>query len=272
MKKLGQKKIGLIGVGNMGTSILEGALGKRIISPSQVWVYDKDKKKSSGFSRRTGVRVANGPKELCQRSDLILLAMKPQDFAGFAGESKKYFRKNSCVVSILAGLTTRKIGQTLGIKTVVRAMPNLGAKVGESMTVITGDPKRSLHLAEKIFKGCGEVTVLPEKMFDLVTAISGSGPAYFFHLMELLADFGVKQGIRPSVAARLAIQTGLGAVLLAKSAGISCAGLRKMVTSKKGTTEAAFKTLRRKNFAKIFHLGLHAAARRSRQLRNHKTG
>ncbi len=109
--------------------------------------------------------------------------------------------------------------------------------------------------------------MLPEKTLDLVTALSGSGPAYFFHLMELLEDFGVKQGLPRSVAATLAVQTGLGAALVAKDSEVSCGELRKMVTSKKGTTEAALKTLNKKKFGKIFQSALAAAMRRSRELR-----
>ncbi|MFA5160183.1 MAG: pyrroline-5-carboxylate reductase dimerization domain-containing protein, partial [Candidatus Omnitrophota bacterium] len=170
-------------------------------------------------------------------------------------------------ISILAGMTTEKITKALGKNvTVVRAMPNLGAKVGQSMTVICGRSRTGLSFAETLFAGCGEVVTLPEKMLDLVTAISGSGPAYFFHLMELLTDFGVKQGLPSRIAGVLAVQTGLGAALLAKGSGGSCAELRQQVTSKKGTTEAALKTLQHGKFGKIFQRALAAAMNRSRQL------
>jgi pyrroline-5-carboxylate reductase len=194
--------------------------------------------------------------------------MKPQDFAAFALEHKSSFRPGQGVISILAGLTTEKISKALGKSvTVVRAMPNLGAKAGQSMTVICGKNKKTLSFAQTLFAGCGEVAVLPEKTLDLVTAISGSGPAYFFHLMELLEDFGVKQGLPRRVAAILAVQTGLGAALVAKGSPVSCGELRKMVTSKKGTTEAALKVLQNKKFRKIFHQALTAAMKRNRALR-----
>ena len=269
MEKLGRKKIGLIGVGNMGTSILEGVLAKRLTTPSCVWVYDKATEKARAFSGKYHAHLASSTTELLQNTDAILLAMKPQDFVAFAQENQKYFKPGQGVISILAGMTTDKIAKALGKKVaVVRAMPNLCAKVGESMTVVCGKNKTWLSFAERLFAGCGKVVVLPEKNLDLVTAMSGSGPAYFFYLMELMTAFGVEQGLSPQVAGTLAVQTGLGAALLANSSGISCAELRQRVTSKKGTTEAALKSLDRRKFGKIFQQALAAAMKRSCELRS----
>ena len=154
----------------------------------------------------------------------------------------------------------KALGQKVAV---VRAMPNLGAKIAQSMTVLCGKDKKWLVFAETFFYGCGEVVLLPEKKLDLVTALSGSGPAYFFHLMELMTEFGVKQGLAPKIAATLAIQTGVGATLLAEAAGVTCAELRQRVTSKRGTTEAALKVLQQKNFGSIFQQALRAAMKRS---------
>jgi pyrroline-5-carboxylate reductase len=268
MKTLGHKKIGAVGVGNMGASILEGVLTRNLTNPSRVWVYDKTVSKARSFARRLHVCRASSVSELLKKTDVVLLAMKPQDFGSFALEHRSSFKPRQGVISILAGMTTEKIARALGKNvTIVRAMPNLGAKVGQSMTVICGKNKAALSFAKKLFEGCGAVVTLPEKMLDLVTAISGSGPAYFFNLMELLADFGVKQGLRPEVAEVLAVQTGLGAALLAKGSEESCAELRQRVTSKKGTTEAALKSLQRGKFKKVFQRALLAAMNRSKALR-----
>jgi len=263
-----QIKLGLVGVGNMGASILEGVLTRKLTSPSRIWVYDKASDKARAFARRHKVGLASSTAELIQKTDTILLAMKPQDFVLFAAENRSYFKAGQGVISILAGMTTEKIAQALGKKVViVRAMPNLCAKVGQSMTVVCGKNKKALSFASALFNACGEVVTLPEKMLDLVTAMSGSGPAYFFHLMELMTDFGVKQGLPLKVAETLAVQTGLGAALVAKNSKVSCATLREMVTSKKGTTEAALKMLKRKKFGPIFQRALTAARDRSRALR-----
>jgi pyrroline-5-carboxylate reductase len=268
MKNLGDVKIGALGVGNMGASIVEGVLARRLTTPSRVWIYDKDSAKARSFARRHRVGCVLSAEELVKKSDVVLLAMKPQDFTDFALEHRSAFRPGQGVISILAGMTTDRIATALGKHvTIIRAMPNLGAKVGRSMTVICGKDRKALSFAAALFAGCGEVATLPEKKLDLVTAISGSGPAYFFHLMELLEDFGVKQGLRPDVARVLAVQTGVGAALLAKGSPESCATLRQRVTSKKGTTEAALKTLQRGKFGKIFQRALRAAMDRSLALR-----
>lgn len=262
-----QDRIGLAGVGNMGAAILEGVLKKRIAAPSRVWVYDKITAKAASFSRATGVRRASSVEELFLRAKVIILAMKPQDFPAFAAESRDFLKTGHSFVSILAGVRTAGIRRAYGKKTrVVRAMPNLGAKVGASMTVVCGTDRKGLSCAAKLFSGCGKVLSLPETRFDLVTAVSGSGPAYFFYLMELLEDFGARQGLSREVAAALAVQTGVGASLLAQSADVPPAVLRQRVTSKKGTTEAALKVLKKKKFGMIFQRGLFAAMKRSRAL------
>ena len=268
MKKLPDYKIGLIGVGTMGASILDGVLVRRLALTSRVFIYDKDAAKARAFSGKHSVTVTASVAELLKRADVILLAIKPQDFESFALDHRSSFRPGQGVISILAGLTTEKIGKALGKNAViVRAMPNLGAKAGESMTALCGKNKKWLSFSAALFAGCGEVATLPEKMFDLVTAVSGSGPAYFFHMMELLEEFGVKQGLSQRVASTLAIQTGLGAALVAKGSPVSCGELRKMVTSKKGTTEAALKTLDKGHFRKLFYRALASAMKRSRELR-----
>ena len=262
-----KQKIGFAGIGNMGSAILEGVLQKRVATHSMIMGYDKLPGRAKEVSKLFKVRMARSAEDLCENSDIVFLAMKPQDFPGFAEECRDSLKKGKSVISILAGLTIKSIRKKLGPVPVVRAMPNLGAKMGESKTVIKGHDKKLILAAEAIFRGCGEVVRLPENTFDQVTAISGSGPAYFFYLMELLTDFGIKNGFPKAAASRLAVQTAFGSALLARNSKDSCAVLRQKVTSKKGTTEAAIKTLMRKQFGKIFHAGLDAAARRSRQLR-----
>ncbi len=262
------RTIGLVGAGNMGTSILQGVLKGRIAASGRIWVYDKIAARAKLFARKTGAHQASSVGELFRHSDVILLAMKPQDFQEFAAESRGFLRKDHCLITILAGLSTAGILRAFGKKVpVVRAMPNLGAVVGESMTAICGRDRRSLSYAEKLFSGCGKVARLSEDQLDLATAVSGNGPAYFFHLMELLEDFAAKQGLPRKVATELAVQTAIGAALLARGADVSPAVLRQRVTSKKGATEAALKVLKKKKFGRIFRQALTAAVARCRALR-----
>ncbi len=264
-------KIGLVGVGNMGTAILEGVLRDQIVLPSRIWVYDKIPAKAASFARRTGVHKAGSLEALFRNTDMIILAMKPQDLVACATEGRRFLKPGHILISILAGTGTAGICKVFGRKVpVVRAMPNLGAKVGESMTVICGTDRKLLSRARTLFLGCGKVLCLPEARFDLVTALSGSGPAYFFYLMELLEDFGVRHGLSREVAAVLAVQTGAGALALAKFSDVPPSVLRERVTPKKGTTEAALRVLKQKGFDVIFSQGVRAAMDRSRELRQRK--
>src|SRR3989338_62287 len=175
-----KRKIGLIGVGNMGAAILEGLFQKGMASPHQVWVHDQFKTKVSNFSKKWGVHTSRSIQELVKAVDVVLLAIKPQDIET-AGRELKEAAHPRMLISILAGTPISKIKRYAGRHfDYVRAMPNLGAKVGESLTAITGSNAMALRFAEKIFLGCGKVVRLNERHFDLVTALSGSGPAYFF--------------------------------------------------------------------------------------------
>jgi len=261
------RKIGLIGVGNMGTAILEGLFSKNLAKPDQVWIYDKMTEKADSFSEKWQTHRASSNGDILKEADIVILAIKPQDLEAMGAELKENFPDNKILLSILAGTPVDKIRKILGTKpAIVRAMPNLGAKVGASITVLSGSDEKSLAIAECVFSGCGTTLVLQEKYFDLGTAVSGSGPAYFFLMMELLAEMGIKHGLPVKVAEQLAVQTALAAGRLAQEASVGPAELRKMVTSKGGTTAAALDVLEAKNFRESFHEALQAALDRGREL------
>lgn len=260
-----KKKIGLIGVGNMGTSIVEGLLVKKLVKPDQVFVYDKISGKAADFSRQWNVRAVSSNAELARRAEVILLAIKPQDLAVTASEFGTQLGKDAILISILAGTPIKKVKKFFGAKcAIIRAMPNLGAKVGESLTALSGSPK-ALSTAQAIFLGCGKTVVLEEKHFDVVTALSGSGPAYFFYLMELMTEEGKRYGLTAEQAMLLAVQTALGAAKLADFSGENPSELRKKVTSKGGTTEAALQILTKK-FPGAFSAAIQAAYERGRAI------
>lgn len=269
---LRSKTIGLIGCGNMGSAILEGLLNKRMVAAARVFVCDIDRQKARALSKRFRTRMLLSGREVSRRADVLILAVKPQDLLSAAEEIRSGFfprkgQKNRTLISILAGTPLHKIKRLMGNRvSLVRAMPNLGAQMGESMTVITGAGGVPLAHAEAVFSVCGKVIRLPEKYFDVVTAVSGSGPAYFFLMMELLAKFGKRSGLSKRDAELLAVQTALGAALLARSAKESPDVLRKRVTSKKGTTEAALSHLSKRGFEKLFSEALSRAVKRSREL------
>ena len=263
-----KEKIGLLGVGNMGAAIIEGLLEKKIAKPSQIYVCDKISQKATQFAAKWKVQQVPYAASLVSLTNVILLAIKPQDLSELGhGLKINLQKKEYTIISILAGIPIEKIKNAVGKKAhVVRAMPNLGAKVGESITALTSTTPKSLKIAKKIFSGCGETVVLEEKYFDLVTAVSGSGPAYFFLLMELLSQAAQKGGLPKASADLLAIQTAAGAARLAQTSQARPAELRQMVTSKKGTTDAALQYLSKKSFGPIFIEAVHQAMKRAKQL------
>lgn len=246
---------------------MAGLLKNRIVSASQVTVCDKVASKARALARQWKVRVGTGNAGVVCASDIVLLAVKPQDLFEAAEEFQGAFNARHVVISILAGTPIAKVRRAVSPgPAIVRAMPNLGAQVGSAITAVTGSPEGAVKLAETVFSGCGVTVRLPEKYFDLVTAISGSGPAYFFLMMELLAAEGQAHGLSETVARELAVQTALGAGILARRAKISPAELRRQVTSKGGTTAAALAVFEKEGLGRIFSKGLRAALRRGRQL------
>lgn len=264
------KKLGVIGCGNMGAAILSEALKKNVFKPSNVLIYDKMTVKTGQFCRKTRCVAARDAGEVAQKSDIILLAVKPQDFLATAAEIRSFLRPQKTVISILAGVPLKKLQVQLSPAEVVRAMPNLGAQVGASITAICSRKKSSLKFAADLFGACGSVITLNEKHFDTVTAVSGSGPAYFFFMMELLQAFAEQSGIDAKSARALAVQTAVGASQLAAVSVDQPAVLRERVTSKKGTTDAALSVLKYRKFPKTFFEALRAAVRRGRQLSGSK--
>lgn len=265
------KKIGLIGAGNMGTAILSGLLEKELILPDQVWVFDKAVQKSDEFADRWKIRRAISAADIALCAQVILLAVKPQDLEAVAAEVKPYLKDKHLLISILAGTPLAKLKTAFGENIhMVRAMPNLGAKAGESMTVLMGTDADSEKMAEQIFLGCGKAMKLDEKFFDLATALSGSGPAYFFLLMEMLVQTALVHGLSKEEALRLIAQTSLGAAALAQPVegqwSADFAELRERVTSKGGTTEAAVKVLEEGQVRELFQKAFESAIKRSQQL------
>ena len=261
-----KKKIGLIGVGNMGTAILDGVLEQKLLSPQQCFVFDKFEDKAKSYARKRKVKRATSLQDLAGKTDILLLAIKPQDLPALAEEIKPSLRARHAGMSILAGVTLKNLKKHFGRMPWVRVMPNLGAQVGESMTALTGPKGSTLNLSNKIFSACGKTVVLKENFFDLVTAMSGSGPAYFFLLMELITEHGQKSGLKPEEAKLLAVQTALGASLLAAGSEFSPGELRSQVTSKGGTTAAALSVFQDQKIRQTVQKALRAAEKRGAQL------
>jgi len=268
------KTIGFIGAGNMGEALVKGMLQAGLVKPAQIMVSDVDAKKLQNFKKRYGVKTVQDNAELCRKASIIVLAVKPQQAADVLGPLRGAVSSSQTVISIMAGVRTDGIQKFFAAKVpVVRVMPNTPALIGRGMAVISkGRYAKAAHekAALQIFGAVGDALALPEKYLDAVTAVSGSGPAYVFYLIEALRDAGARAGLPSAVAERLALQTVAGAGVMAQEHyrhyGEKPELLRQRVTSKKGTTEAALKVFEKRGFKKTVAGAVAAAAKRSRQL------
>jgi pyrroline-5-carboxylate reductase len=277
MRYLKHKRIGIIGLGNMGHAVMRGlasscALGA---SASRLAGYDCDTAKARAAGKGTRVRLLGSVGELARFSDIVIIAVKPQQFAQVARELSDS-SEGKLLISIAAGIRTRDIEKAIGAKArVVRIMPNTPALVGEGMSVICGGrhaTQADLKDAIAIFSCVGETEVLPERCFDLVTAVSGSGPAYFFYLKEALIEAATGLGMKKDTARKLVSRTAFGAAKLLIKTGHEPAVLRARVTSKGGTTERAIKVFAKEGFKRTVRKAVAAAQIRSRQLSERISG
>ncbi|MCX5641936.1 MAG: pyrroline-5-carboxylate reductase [Candidatus Omnitrophica bacterium] len=258
--------LGIIGAGKMGSAIITGLLKSKAITAGEILLYDRDPRQYASLTSVYPLKTARNIPELVSLSDICLLAVKPQDKENVLKEMSG-IGKRKLVVSILAGIPTGYLEQKLGKIPVVRVMPNIGIKVGAGMSFYS--PGRFTRPADlkkvaRLFANLGEVSVIAEEKMDLVTALSGSGPAYFFLLMEILAEYAQKSGISKNDSAKMARQSALASALLTKSE--PAGQLRAAVTSKSGTTEAAILVLEKAGIRKMFGSALKAARNRAREL------
>jgi pyrroline-5-carboxylate reductase len=209
-------------------------------------------------------------------SDTILLAVKPQDIEGVAHQIRPSITKNHLIISIAAGVDFARLRKFLGPKPrLIRVMPNLPAVIDQGVSAIFCGPRmpeRYRRFAHQIFQAVGQtVDVREERLMDVITGLSGTGPAYFFAMMEALRDAGKRLGLTAQMAESLTLQTALGAASMAAQNDRSPEELRALVTSKKGTTWAAMKYLKRKDFWRTMENTVRIATKRAHELRTLKT-
>ncbi len=262
-------RYGFLGYGNMGEAILGGVLDKGLLTNSMVCVYDPVPARMAAAAGR-GVVCAGSPAELVANCDTLFLAVKPQQLddalAPVAGLAPSDIR----VISIMAGVSIAALRERFGGNArILRVMPNTPALVGAGAAALAPSDTCSpedIEAGKAFFSAVGIVEVVPESCMDAVTALSGSGPAYFFYLTECLVKAAVAEGLPEPLAERLAGMTLAGAGQLLRSSNKTPAALREQVTSKGGTTFAALETLRAREFEAVIRQAVHAAAVRSREL------
>ena len=240
-------RLGVIGVGVMGEAIVAAVLRVQVAAVEEIRVANHAVARLKYLHEKFGVDASAENREAAAGAELLILAIKPQDFEQAALELKPGLAKETTVVSIMAGVPIAKITKLLATNAVVRAIPNTPAQIGEGMTVWTATDEvtpAAREAARRVFSALGSEAFVPEERYlDMATAVSGSGPAYVFLFIEALTDAGVHIGLSRELAATLALQTVAGAARYMEATQKHPADLRNQVTSPGGTTAAALRAL-----------------------------
>ena len=262
-------KIGFLGAGKMAEGILQAML-LECASPKDVVMADKNPERAQEMSARYGVKVTDNLAAVAKAAGIVFLAVRPQDMDSVAAAVKPVLTEKKLLVSIVAGKTIAKLRKAFGTKVrVVRVMPNLALRVKEGMCAICGAKNATAKDMKNVswfLDAAGEVVELKEKDFDAVTALSGSGPAYFAYMEQAMIEGGVKLGLKPAVARKLAEQTMLGTVCYLKAVNADLDAFIDGVCTKGGTTAAGMVKLADPAFKRIVAETLEAAAKRSAEL------
>ena len=264
--------IGFIGAGNMAEAMINGVLKAKVYRPGKVLISDLRQSRLDYLRDHYGVRPAVNNAELAAKAEIIVLSVKPQNMTDALESIKNYIKQDALIISIAAGVKTTDICEILGDMAIVRVMPNMPAWVDEGAAVLYPNEKATekIEKARLIFLSVGKAEVLEDEgMLDAATAVNGSGPAYFFLLIDEMIKASVALGLSEEVSRDLVIQTGKGATLLAEKeaeSGVTPAELTKKVATPNGTTEAAFNVFAEHDFSSIVSKAMHRAAQRSREL------
>lgn|SRR3989338_806704 len=268
-----KNKLLIIGGGNMGYAIANGMSSHKNVKKSEI-IFTESKPERIRFltknDYKTFSNIEAALKNNKQKTYAVLLAVKPNDIREVLKELKSHILRDTIIISIAAGIKIKKLSACLPAnQPIARIMPNTPCQIGKGMSVITFNKnvsKSQKSTVIKIFKSVGKTTILPEANFDLVTAISGSGPAYFCYLIELLIKSGEKLGLNKKISEELVLETALGTIYLLNNCALSPEALRATVTSPNGTTEAALKVFQKRNWNNIIYEGVKAAKNRAAQL------
>ncbi|HEY8492058.1 MAG TPA: pyrroline-5-carboxylate reductase [Dehalococcoidia bacterium] len=263
-------RIGFVGGGNMAEAMIGGLLGRNLAGPADVVVAEISGPRRDHLTRQYAVHAVPDPAAAAAGMEAVVLAVHPQDFPEAARGLRGHLEPGQTVISIMAGVKIDAIREALGHDAVVRVMPNTPARIGEGISVWTATPEvpeeRRAEVAALLESLGRQVQVAEERLVDMATAVSGSGPAYVFLFIESLIDAGVYLGLRRDLAAELAVQTVLGAARFAQSSGNHPAELRNLVTSPGGTTAEALLVLEQSGFRAAVIEAVAAAYEKARVL------
>jgi pyrroline-5-carboxylate reductase len=263
-------KIAFIGGGNMGEAVLAAVLREGLSTPESVCISDISTERREYLRKQYGAAVTENNREAVSGKDVVFLAIKPQNLAEVMTDLKGCLEATQLVLSIVAGASIKSLSQGLGHNCIVRAMPNTPAQIGSGISAwtataeVTGEQKA---WARDILGATGrEIFFDDEKYLDMVTAVSGSGPAYFFLLAGSLIDAAMDIGLPQKEASELVSQTMLGSAHLMQKSGKVPAELIRNVASRGGTTERALQVFEEGGFAELVKKAVRAAYRRAGEL------
>ena len=254
----------------MGATYAKAFINKTFATSNQLMVVEKYADKLDELKTKLGIRVHSEIDADIATFDVIIVAVKPQDFRVMAEKLKTFLKASQLVISIMAGITIEKITALLDHINVVRAMPNTPAQLGFGITAYSASPGNAsvdLDLADRILKTTGKAIFMEdENMLDAVTALSGSGPAYYYYFVKHMIEAGIQMGLDEATAALLVKQTMLGAYQIMDTSEATLDDMIKMVASKGGTTEAALNTLEAHEVGPNIVKALQAARSRAHEL------
>lgn len=263
--------VGIIGAGNMGEAMIRGMLKSGQTVSARVVASNRNSGKLRHLKSTYRIRTSHFNPTVVETSDIVILAVKPQDMQGACDDIRPYLRRNQVIISIAAGVSIKKLRRLLGRRTkLIRAMPNTPALIDYGVTAIYATPsvkEKDIQLAEEIFGAVGlTYRILKEKEMDPITALSGTGPAYIYDIVKTLTNAGKNLGLPYHLAKELTTHTIIGAANMVMLTGEDPQDLWKKVASKGGTTVAAFKVLKKGKFQKTLQRAVAAASKRSKEL------
>ncbi|POF40831.1 pyrroline-5-carboxylate reductase [Pseudomonas laurylsulfativorans] len=266
---MSKTRIAFIGAGNMAASLI-GGLRAKGLEAAQIRASDPGEETRARVTAEHGIETFADNAQAIDGADVVVLAVKPQAMKAVCEALRPSLKPGQLVVSIAAGITCASMNNWLGAQPIVRCMPNTPALLRQGVSglfataEVTAEQRQQ---AQELLSAVGIALWLnEEQQLDAVTAVSGSGPAYFFLLIEAMTAAGVKLGLPADIAAQLTLQTALGAAHMAVASDVDAAELRRRVTSPAGTTEAAIKSFQANGFEALVEKALGAAAHRSAEM------
>lgn len=267
------KQLCFLGAGSIAEAMIAGILAKKLVPQKQITVVNQSNQERLHYlTDQYGIHAltSNYKGNAVKEADIIILAVKPKDIVEGLKEIQPFIRPDHLVVSVVAGVSTALIAELLQHKgSIVRTMPNTSAMVGLSATAITTGEnikEQDLHVAVSIMEAIGTVVIVEENQMDIITGLSGTGPAYLYFLAEAMEEAAVDLGLNPKTARELIIQTMIGAGHMLKETMEEPAVLRKKVTSPNGTTMAGLEILKKYNFQEAMIHAIKKATERSKEL------